>query len=207
MSARLPIDIKEQIENAIAILKRGGLVTFPTDTVYGLGACFSNPEAVERVYWLKKRARSMGMPLLVADESQINEVAVDIPQIARLLIKRFMPGGLTLILPRASTVPDAITGGGETVAVRIPAHPVPIALIKGLGMPITGTSANKSGQTSALTANEVNRQFGGDIDLVIDGRCDGGIESTIVDVTADVPRLLREGAVSRAELEQVCPIL
>lgn len=208
MSAELPLDIKEQVESGIAILKGGGLVAFPTDTVYGLGACFSNPAAVERVYQLKQRAHSMGLPLLVADESQIGKVADAIPQIAWLLVRRFMPGGLTIVLPRAKTVPDAITGGGETVAVRIPAHPVPIALTKGLGLPIIGTSANKSGQPSALTADEVRSQFGDDIELVIDGgKCDAGIESTIIDVTADVPRLLREGAISRAELEQVCQIL
>jgi L-threonylcarbamoyladenylate synthase len=207
MTTRLPVDVTEQIKSGIAILKRGGLVAFATDTVYGLGACFNNKKAVERVYQLKRRARSMGLPLLVADESQINEVADSIPPVARLLVKRFMPGGLTLVLPRARTMSDAIIGGSEAVAVRIPAHPVPIALIKGLGLPITGTSANKSGQQSPLTADEVRQHFGDDIDLIIDGQCDGGIESTIVDVTTDVPRLLREGAISRAELERVCHIL
>jgi len=115
---------------------------------------------------------------------------------------------LTIVLPRSKSVPDTVTAGGTTVAVRIPAHPVPVALVEGLGMPIVGTSANLSGQPSALTADEVYSQFGGEIDLVIDGgRCSGGRESTIVDVTGETPVVLREGAISKAELKQVCEII
>lgn len=203
-----PLEIKKQIKSAIAILVDGGLVVFPTDTVYGLGVCFDNPAAVEMVYKVKKRPYSMGLPLLVADESQISEVVEYIPHIARLLIDRFLPGGLTLVMPRAKSVSDIVTGGGEMVAIRIPAHPVPVALIKGTGKPIIGTSANISGKPSALTADEVGLQFGDEIDLIIDGgRCEGGRESTIVDVTEDIPRLLREGAISRAEIERVCQII
>ena len=203
-----PLEIKEQIKSGITILKDGGLVAFPTDTVYGLGACFDNPAAVERVYRVKQRPHSMGLPLLVADESQISEVVEYIPHVAGLLIQKFMPGGLTLVMPRAKSVPDIVTGGGETVAVRIPAHPVPIALIKGAGKPIIGTSANISGKPSALTADEVGLQFGDEIDLIIDGgRCEGGRESTIVDATENIPKLLREGAISRAEIERVCQII
>jgi L-threonylcarbamoyladenylate synthase len=203
-----PLEIKEQVKSGIAILKDGGIITFPTDTVYGLGACFDNTAAVERIYRVKQRSRNMGLPLLAADESQISEVVEYIPRVARLLIQKFMPGGLTLVMPRAKSVPDIVTGGGETVAVRIPAHPVPIALIKGAEKPIIGTSANVSGKPSALTADEVGLQFGDEIDLIIDGgRCEGGRESTIVDVTKDIPRLLREGTISRAEIERVCQII
>ena len=150
----------------------------------------------------------MGLPLLIADESQISEVAKYIPYNARLLIDRFLPGGLTLVMPRAESVPDIVTGGSETVAVRIPAHPVPVALIKGTGKPIVGTSANVSGKPSAVTAQEVHLQFYDEIDFIIDsGRCEGGRESTIVDVTGEKSRLIRDGAISREELEQVCQIL
>jgi L-threonylcarbamoyladenylate synthase len=208
MFFKQPLGIQEQVENGIATLNSGGLVAFPTDTVYGLGACFSNLDAVEQIYKVKQRPQNMGLPLLLADISQITEVAESVPPIAWLLAHRFLPGGLTLVLPRAKSVPDIVTGGGETVAVRIPDHPVPIALIKGLGAPIIGTSANVSGRPSALTADEVYSQFNDKIDLVIDGgQCGEGKESTIIDITGDVPRILREGAVSREELEQVCQII
>jgi L-threonylcarbamoyladenylate synthase len=196
-----------QIEKGIHLLKNGGLVAFPTDTVYGLGACFSDIDAVERIYQLKQRPRNMGLPLLVADAAQMSEVATAISPAAWLLLRRFMPGALTLVLTRAESVPDIVTGGGGTVAVRIPAHAVPLALIRGVGMPIIGTSANISGRPSALAADEVLSQFGSKLELVIDGgRCPVGRESTIVDVTGDVPRLLRQGAISLQELSQVCQI-
>jgi len=208
MFPNLNLGIQEQVENGIAILRNGGLVAFPTDTVYGLGACFDNLDAVERIYRVKKRPRNMALPLLLADISQIMEVAVSVPPVAWLLARRYLPGGLTLVLPRAKSVPDMVTGGDETVAVRIPDHPVTIALIKGLGAPIIGTSANISGRPSTLTADEVRSQLGDKVDMVIDGgRCKGGIESTIIDIIGDVPRLLREGAISREELEKVCPVI
>ena len=205
MLGKPPVDIQEQIERGISVLRQGGLVAFPTDTVYGLGACASLRQAVERVYRVKGRPRNMAFPLLLAHTSQIGEVADSVPQIAWLLVRNFLPGALTLVLHKSSSVLDVITGGGMTVAVRIPAHPVPVALVEGLGTPIVGTSANLSGKPSALTADEVYSQLGDKIDLVIDGgRCPGGRESTVVDVTGEAPVVLREGAISREELERVC---
>ncbi len=205
MLGKPPVDIQEQIERGISVLRQGGLVAFPTDTVYGLGACASLRQAVERVYRVKGRPRNMAFPLLLAHTSQIGEVADSVPQIAWLLVRNFLPGALTLVLHKSSSVLDVITGGGMTVAVRIPAHPVPVALVEGLGTPIVGTSANLSGKPSALTADEVYSQLGDKIDLVIDGgRCPGGRESTVVDVTGEEPVVLREGAISREELERVC---
>lgn len=201
---KLPSDIQQQIKQGISILKGGGVVAFPTDTVYGLGACVGDRQAVERVYELKKRPLTVALPLLLADTTQISEVAANVSQIAWLLIRRFLPGALTLVLPKSDTLPDIITAGSRTVAVRIPAHPVPIALSEGIGAPIVGTSANLSGKPSALTAGEVYSQFGDRIDLVVDGgRCPGGKESTIVDLTGEKPVILREGAITREELEQV----
>ncbi len=203
--AKFPPGIQQQVKRGISILKQGGIVAFPTETVYGLGAGANLYQAVERVYQIKGRPRNMALPLLLARTSQINEVAESVPPIAWRLARNFLPGALTIVLHKSNSVLDIITGGGMTVAVRIPAHPIPVALADGLGMPIVGTSANLSGKPSALTADEVYSQFGDKIDLVIDGgRCPGGRESTIVDVTGEPPVVLREGAISREKLKQVC---
>jgi len=200
-----PLDIQQQVEKGISILRQGGLVAFPTDTVYGLGACASIPQAVERVYKVKERPQNMALPLLLADASQIARLAEPVPPVAWLLINKFLPGALTLVLSRSNSVPDILTAGEATIAVRVPAHPIPVALVEGLGTPIVGTSANLSGHPSPLTADEVYSQLGDKVELIIDGgRCPGGKESTIVDVTGDIPVVLREGAISREELEQVC---
>lgn len=200
-------NIQKQIEKGIVILKKGGLVAYPTDTIYGLGAGAYIIPAVECVYQVKKRPHNMALPLLLADVSQINEVARDVPLAAWLLARHFLPGALTLVLYRSSKVPDIVTAGGETVGVRVPAHPVPVALIKGLGMPLVGTSANLSGRPNSLTAEDVLAQFGDRLDLIIDGgRCPGGKESTVVDLTGEKPVILREGAIPRKKLEAVCEI-
>ncbi len=204
MSDKSPSHIQQQVERGISILKRGGIVAFPTDTVYGLGAGSNLYQAVERIYQVKARPQNMALPLLLADISQLTEVADSVPRVAWDLAHNFLPGALTLVLHKSKSVPDIITAGGMTVAVRIPAHPVPVALAEGLGSPIVGTSANLSGKPSSLTADEVYSQFGDKVDLVIDGQCSGGRESTIVDVTGETPVVLREGAISRQELEQVC---
>ncbi|MFC1932350.1 L-threonylcarbamoyladenylate synthase [Chloroflexota bacterium] len=205
MLDKQPLDIQQQIEKGISILRQGGIVAFPTDTVYGLGASASIPQAIERVYEVKERPRNMALPLLLADVSQITEFAESVPPIAWLLIYNLLPGALTLVLPKSNSVSDIITAGGTTIAVRIPAHPVPVALAKGLGTPIIGTSANLSGRPSPLTADEVYSQLGDKIDLIIDGgRCPGDKESTVIDVTGENPVVLREGAISREEIERVC---
>ncbi|MFC1987781.1 L-threonylcarbamoyladenylate synthase [Chloroflexota bacterium] len=199
------LGIQQQIEKGISILKQGGIVAFPTDTVYGLGAGANLPQAIERVYEVKERPRNMALPLLLADVSQITRFTESVPPVAWLLIHNFLPGALTLILSKPSSVPDIITAGGTTIAIRIPAHPVPVALVKGLGTPIVGTSANLSGRPSPLTADEVYSQLGNKVNLIIDGgRCPGGKESTIVDVTGETPVLLREGAISIKGLKKVC---
>jgi len=199
------VDIQSQVERGVSILRQGGIVAFPTDTVYGLGACIGIHRAVERVYEVKERPLNIALPLLLADTSQIAGVAEQVSPLAWLLINNFLPGALTLVLRRSGSVPDIVTAGGTTVAVRIPAHPVPVALIQGLGTPIVGTSANLSGRPSPLTADEVRSQFGDKIDFVVDGgRCPGGRESTVVDVTGEIPVVLREGAISGAELKRVC---
>jgi L-threonylcarbamoyladenylate synthase len=203
MLGKASSDTQRQIEKGIAILRRGGLVAFPTDTVYGLGASMTLPQAVARIYAVKSRPQSMALPLLVASTAQVSAVAQQVPSVAWRLIERFWPGALTIVLHRSEAVPLIVTGGEATVAVRIPAHPIPIALIEGLGTPIIGTSANLSGHPSPLTAEEVHSQLGNKVDLIIDGgRCPGQ-ESTIVDVTGETPVIRRAGAISREEIEQV----
>lgn len=205
MTTRMSDSIRAQIDEGITILKRGGLVAFPTDTVYGMGAAIDQPEAVARLYEVKQRPLHMALPLLLADISQIELVARRVPEVAWLLAQEFLPGALTLVLYKSDLVPDTITAGEITVAVRVPAHPVPVALIRGTGVPITGTSANRSGWPSPLTAKEVRAQLGNRIDRLIDGgRSPGSQESTIVDVTGEVPVVRREGAIPAAALRQLC---
>jgi L-threonylcarbamoyladenylate synthase len=204
MSDELPSRVQEQIERGIEIIRGGGVVAFPTDTVYGLGAGAYIESAVEKIFKIKNRPLEMALPLLLADVSQIHEVAKELPPYAWRLIKRFFPGGLTLVVFHTRVVSNIITAGGDTVAIRVPDHPVPRALIKGSGMPIIGTSANISGQPSVLTAEDVNRQFGDSLPLVIEAFPPPmGTESTVVDVTGEVAVILREGAISRAEIEKV----
>jgi L-threonylcarbamoyladenylate synthase len=200
-------EIHTQIEKGISILKKGGTVAFPTDTIYGLGACANGEKAVARIYQIKERLQTMALPLLVAETSQLHEVTAHIPPAAWLLAKKFWPGALTIVFHRSRSVLDIVTGGGNTVGVRIPAHPIPIALARGAG-PLVGTSANLSGKQSNLTADGVRSQLGDRIDFIIDGgQCPGGRESTIVDVTRETPVVLREGAISIEELRHVCEIV
>jgi len=198
---------QQQIQVAIEVLKEGGTVAFPTDTVYGIGANALMDRAVEKVYQVKQRPRHIAMPLLLAEKSELVGVAAPVPEIAWRLANHFWPGGLTLVLRKNPLLSTLATAGGYTVAVRIPNHSIPIALICGLGVPLTGTSANLSGKPSPVTAEEVYRQIGDRVDLIVDGgRCPGAIESTVVDLTEKVPRIVREGALSREAIETVCGV-
>lgn len=198
--------LNKQITEAVNILKKGGIVAYPTDTVYGLGASMSSMKAIERIFEVKDRPKGIAMPLLAANREQIKKLVTNIPPLAWLLMYNFLPGALTIILHKSDIVQDIITGGSKTIAVRIPDHPVPISLIKGLGQPIVGTSANLSGQPSALTAEEVRMQIGDKVDMVIDGgSCPGGIESTVVDLSGRKPVIRRLGAISLEHLQQTCP--
>ena len=197
--------VEKQIKVAIAILKKGGIVAFPTDTVYGLGADPLNKQAVDKIYKVKRRPHTLPFPLLLAEKSDLLKVASVVPEIAWQLAERFLPGGLTLVLRKNPWVPVTVTAGGDTVAVRIPDHPVPLALIRGLGSPIVGTSANLSGKPSPVTAEEVREQLGDEVDLIIDGgRCPGGTESTVLDVSGKVPAIIREGAIPKVEIAKIC---
>ena len=194
-----------QIDRAVEILKAGGVIAFPTDTVYGLGSDAFNIGAVERIYRVKRRPRHLPLPVLLADSSQLASIAESVPGIAQFLARRFWPGGLTLVLPKKSSFSDIITAGSDKVAVRIPDHVVPLALIRGLDAPVIGTSANVSDEPSPVTAEEVEQQLGGQIDLIIDmGKCPGGLESTVLDVTGSTPVILRQGIISEQEIKKAC---
>ncbi len=207
MRSQFPPSLEKAVRKAIDILKKGGLVAYPTDTVYGLGADAFQDSAVERVYDVKQRPRHMALPLLLADSADMATVARSIPDLAWRLAERLLPGALTLVLWKSPAVPSIVTGGGDTVAIRVPKHPVPIALIEGLRNPIIGSSANLSGKPSPLTAQEVHLQLGERVDLIIDGgRSPGGIESTILDLTSGAPRIVRQGAISRRAIEEACGV-
>jgi L-threonylcarbamoyladenylate synthase len=192
-----------QIEKGIKILKEGGLVAYPTDTVYGLGADIRQADAVNKVYLVKSRPRNMAFPLLVSSVGEIEKLAAEITPLARGLIEAFLPGALTLVLWASNLVPPYLRTETGTVALRIPAHPVPIALIRGVGGAIVGTSANLSGRPSPVTAEEVRFQLGDRVDMIIDGGRCAGKESTIVDATGKNPVVLREGAISKNDIDTV----
>ncbi len=197
--------LKLQVDRAIEILRGGGIVAFPTDTVYGLGGDVFNVAAAERIYRVKRRSSHLPLPILLADLTQLADIVASVPETARCLMRHFWPGGLTLVLPKKKELPDVITGGSSKVAVRIPNHVVPISLIHGLGAPIIGTSANISDKPSPVTAEEVEQQIGGQVDLIIGmGKCPGGLESTVVDVTGEIPVVLRQGVISEEKIKAIC---
>ena len=183
-------------------LKGGGVAAIPTDTIYGLAACAFDESGVMRVYELKGRPDGMALPLLLSEPKDARQCAVDVPDEAWALMERFWPGALTLVLRKTDEVPDIVTAGMDTVALRVPDHPVPREIARLLGAPITGTSANLSGRPGLTNAASVRQEFGDAIDFVLDGgESHGGVASTIVDMTRDEVRVLREGAVSRKQIE------
>src|SRR5687767_7136564 len=194
----------EAIAKAIEILRAGGLVGFPTETVYGLGADASNPEAVKKIYIAKGRPRNHPLIVHLAAFDAVPGWASEVPDAAKRLAARYWPGPLTLILKRAANVSALVTGGQDTVALRVPSHPVAQALLKAFGGGIAAPSANRYGRVSATTAEHVTSEFGAEIDFVVDGgACEVGIESTIVDVSGARPALLRPGSITALELEAV----
>ena len=176
-------------------------MVFPTDTLYGLGADVFSLPALERIFSIKGRPANLALPVLVAGLDQVEAVAMPMSGQARRLVQRFWPGPLTLVMRRSPELPGLVTGGADTVAVRMPDHLVPIALARRLGSPITGTSANLSGQPDLLDLSALETQLGGLVDHIIQaGPVPAGTASTIVDVTGDAPQLLREGAISLKDI-------
>lgn len=194
----------EIIEEAAAVLRRGGLVAFPTETVYGLGADVLNLDAVRKVFLVKGRPADNPLIVHIAGTKQLDDIVDEIPENGKKLGEAFWPGPLTLVMKRTILVSDLVTAGLDTVAVRMPGHPVALALIRAFGEGLVGPSANLSGRPSPTTAHHVYDDLRGRVDLILDtGPTVIGLESTVVDVTVDPPVILRLGGLTRERIEEI----
>lgn len=198
------LELFPDVPRAVTVLRRGGLVAFPTETVYGLGADARNPEAVARIFSAKGRPADHPLIVHLADATQLTGWAKDIPRAAWQLAEAFWPGPLTLVLPRAAGVLDAVTGTLATVALRVPGHPLALALLEAFGGGVAAPSANRYGCVSPTSAEHVREELGDAVDLVLDGgSCPIGIESTIVDLSSTIVRILRPGAITERAVRRV----
>jgi L-threonylcarbamoyladenylate synthase len=194
----------EAIRQASEIIRRGGIVAFPTETVYGLGADAFLPLAVARVFEAKRRPYFDPLIVHVASDADLEKLVIEIPSDAKRLMERFWPGPLTVVLLKRENVPDLVTAGLPTVAIRMPKHPMTLSLIGLVGSPIVGPSANPFGYLSPTTAEHVQDQLGDQIDFILDGGpCEVGVESTILSFSGKKPRLLRPGGVPLEEIESI----
>lgn len=193
----------EAISLASEAVKRGGVIVYPTDTVYGLGANALNPEAALKVFVIKNRPLDQGMPVAVSGIGMAEELAI-VTEEARRLMERFWPGALTILLKKKPVVPPTVTGGGEKIGLRAPNHAVPLSIIRASRLPLIATSANRHGRPNPTTAEEASRQLGEMVDLVIDGgRSEAPVPSTVIDITLELPSIVRDGPVSRRSIEAV----
>jgi L-threonylcarbamoyladenylate synthase len=197
-----PAPATEVLERAVVVLRAGGLVAFPTETVYGLGADARNPAAVARIFETKGRPADHPVIVHLPDATHLGRWAREVPAAAHALAAAFWPGPLTLVLPRAHGVPDAVTGGLDSVGLRVPAHPVALALLRAFDSGLAAPSANRYGRVSPTRAADVREEFGDALTILDGGPCDVGIESTIVDLSSGHPRVLRPGSITGAQLEQ-----
>ena len=194
---------EEDLDRAAEVIRQGGLVAFPTETVYGLGANALDEQAVRRIYEIKRRPWATPLIVHVADEAMARSVTAEWPALAETLAARFWPGPLTLIVKKASIVPDLVTAGLHTVGVRMPSHPIALALIRRARVPIAAPSANRFGEISPTTAEHVRAGFGNSIELILDGGPTRvGIESTVVSLERKPPTILRPGMVTETQLEE-----
>ena len=192
----LPVDHHSAIEQVAAVIKKGGLVAFPTDTVYGLAANAFNPDAIEKLFLVKGRDFNKAIAILIGENNQLKQIASEFSGMAKKLSKRFWPGALTLVVPIQQTLPKLLSPT-ETIGIRMPDHNFVLRILKTTG-PLATTSANLSGGKNPLTAEDVVEQLGNNVDLIIDGGlCPGGIPSTVVDCTQQEIRIIREGGLSR----------
>ncbi len=194
----------EALKRAVFTLRRGGVVAFPTETVYGLGADAENAQAVARIFALKGRPPDHPLIVHLPGIEALWRFARKVPPLALQLAERFWPGPLTLILRKAQKVPEMVTGGQDTVGLRVPAHPLALLMLKAFGGGVAAPSANRFGRVSPTLASHVREELGDRIDFLLDGGpCPVGLESTILDLSSGKPKLLRVGAVSRLELAEV----
>lgn len=194
----------QSIEHAAALLRQGKLVAIPTETVYGLGADAANPEAVAKIFAAKGRPADHPLIVHLAYALQIKDWAIDIPETAWRLASEFWPGPLTMVLRKKASVPLAVTGGQDTVALRVPNNPVALWLLRVFGGGIAAPSANRFGRISPTLAQHVADELGDAVDCILDGGpCSVGLESTIIDLTDSRPTILRPGRITRSQLEEV----
>lgn len=201
------LDIDEDILNEAAkIINKGGLVAFPTETVYGLGANGLDEEAVKKIYIAKERPQDNPVILHVSSKEEVDVLVKEVSEVAKLCMEKFWPGPLTLILNRSKIVPDVITGGLDSVAIRMPNNEIALKLIEAAGTPIAAPSANISGTPSPTKANHVIEDLKGKIDMIIDGgTTEVGLESTILDLTGNIPSILRPGGITMEQLREIIP--
>ncbi len=191
----------EAIGRAREVIRAGGVVCFPTRCLYGLGADALDAAAVERVYEIKQRPADMPLLVLISRSAQLSELAERVTPMAQLLIERFWPGRLTLVLPARAHLPARLTAGTGKIGIRLAAHPVARALVEALDRPITGTSANLSGGSGCRQIAELDPRIARQVDLILDGGAlKGGVGSTVVDVTGEKPMVIREGEISKPEI-------
>jgi L-threonylcarbamoyladenylate synthase len=199
---RISADHPNAIQHAIDVLRNGGIIAFPTDTVYGLAAPIDNVESIDRIYVAKGRNTTKAIAVLLGDPDQLDKVAINLTASARKMAEYFWPGPLTLIVPRHPALPDVLAPL-PTIGVRIPDHPVALNLLKTAG-PLAVTSANISGEDSTMTAKQVLKQLKGRIHLIIDGgKTPGGIPSTVIDCTTPKPEVLREGPITLKQIKKI----
>ncbi len=200
----LPAGTPANIQRAAEILQQGGLVAYPTDTVYGVAAHGFLAQAIEKLYVAKERPRDKAIALLIATADDLDRVARHVPESARQLADRFWPGALSLIVHCTGELPESLTAGRDTAAVRMPDHPIALQVITAAGAPLATTSANLSGGADPITAENVLHDLDGRIDLILDGgACPGGVPSTVLDLTTEPPVIRRAGPISRQELMNV----
>lgn len=199
--------MNEATDAAVAALRSGGIICYPTETFYGLGVKFDMPESLKQLYELKKRPREKAMPVIIGDRVLLSEVVspdwlAAVPHDARSLMERFWPGPLTLLLPAMEGLSEFLTAGTGMIAVRVPGESFALRLARKAGFPFTATSANLSGMPPAVNAREITDYFGERVTLLIDGgQAPGGLPSTIVDASGAAIRIIREGAIERREIE------
>ncbi len=191
----------EAIARAQEVIRTGGVVCFPTRCLYGLGADALDTAAVERVYEIKQRPPDMPLLVLIGRSAQLTELAERVPPMAQMLMDRFWPGRLTLVMGARPIIPERLTAGTGKIGIRLAAHPVARALVEALARPITGTSANLSGASGCRQIAELDAQIARQVDLILDGGpLKGGVGSTVVDVTGENPVVIREGEISKPEI-------
>jgi L-threonylcarbamoyladenylate synthase len=194
----------EMISTAVSILRNGGLVAFPTETVYGLGADATNPAAVRRIFSAKQRPATNPLIVHAASAQVARRYAVDWPAVADVLAQRFWPGPLTLVLRKTDAIADEVSAGGPTIGLRVPNHPLALELLAAFDGPVAAPSANRSNQISPTEASHVKAELGDAVDLILDGGlCSVGIESTVLDLSVRQPRILRPGNISQKQIEAV----